>query len=73
MNTSTLSPAPENGLTASTDALHLSYTGTCVTYDFEPFRSTNECKKGGWQSLSRADGTAFKNQGDCVSYMNTGK
>jgi probable HAF family extracellular repeat protein len=27
----------------------------------------------GWQDLARADGSAFKNQGDCVSYVNTGK
>jgi hypothetical protein len=26
------------------------------------------CKKGGWKSVYRADGTAFKNQGQCVSY-----
>ncbi|MEO7362299.1 MAG: hypothetical protein ABI120_18355 [Gemmatimonadaceae bacterium] len=31
------------------------------------------CKKGGWQSLARADGTAFTNQGDCVSYVQNGK
>jgi hypothetical protein len=31
------------------------------------------CKKGGWSSLQEADGTSFKNQGDCVSYVNTGK
>jgi hypothetical protein len=31
------------------------------------------CKDGGWHSLVRTDGTAFKNQGDCVSYANTGK
>lgn len=61
------------GLTASTDALHIRYGDVCITYDFEPFRETSECKKGGWQSLSRNDGTPFKNQGDCVSYMNTGK
>ena len=61
------------GLTASTDALKLSYDGLCITYDFEPFRATNECKKGGWQTMTRADGTPFKNQGDCVSYVNTGK
>jgi len=61
------------GLTASVDALHLSYDGVCLTYDFEPFRETAECKKGGWQTMSRADGTPFKNQGDCVSYVNTGK
>lgn len=31
------------------------------------------CKKGGWQNLSRADGSGFKNQGDCIQYVNTGK
>jgi probable HAF family extracellular repeat protein len=33
----------------------------------------DDCKGGGWRDLVRADGTAFKNQGDCVSYVNTGK
>jgi len=61
------------GLTASTDALKISYGDVCATYDFEPFRATNECKKGGWQTMRRADGSEFKNQGDCVSYVNTGK
>jgi hypothetical protein len=61
------------GLTASTDALRLSYGDVCLLYDFEPFRATDECKKGGWQNMSRADGSPFKNQGDCVSYVNTGK
>jgi hypothetical protein len=31
------------------------------------------CKKGGWESLTRADGSSFKNQGDCIQYVNTGK
>jgi hypothetical protein len=61
------------GLTASTDALRIAHNDVCILYDFEPFRATNECKKGGWQTMSRADGTPFKNQGDCVSYVNTGK
>jgi hypothetical protein len=26
------------------------------------------CQKGGWQNLVRDDGTAFANQGECVSY-----
>lgn len=26
------------------------------------------CKRGGWQTLVRLDGTSFRNQGDCVSY-----
>jgi hypothetical protein len=33
----------------------------------------DQCKNGGWQSLSRADTTTFKNQGDCIQYVNTGK
>lgn len=35
--------------------------------------SKDECKKGGWASATRADGSAFKNQGDCIQYVNTGK
>ena len=31
--------------------------------------STDQCKDGGWMTLFRADGTGFKNQGDCVSYI----
>jgi len=35
--------------------------------------SKDDCKGNGWATLSRADGSAFKNQGDCVQYVNTGK
>jgi hypothetical protein len=31
------------------------------------------CKEGGWEALTRADFTPFKNQGDCIQYVNTGK
>jgi hypothetical protein len=30
------------------------------------------CQNNGWQTLYRSDGTAFKNQGDCVSYAARG-
>ena len=33
----------------------------------------DECKKGGWADLTRADGSSFKNHGDCIQYVNTGK
>ena len=33
----------------------------------------DDCKKGGWQSLLRADGTEFENQGRCMRYVNTGR
>lgn len=36
-------------------------------------QSKNDCKKGGWRTLVRADGTTFKNQGQCIRYVNTGK
>ncbi len=31
------------------------------------------CKNGAWQNLVRADFSAFKNQGACVAYVNTGR
>jgi len=33
----------------------------------------DQCKNGGWMTLFRANGTTFKNQGDCIQYVNTGK
>jgi len=33
----------------------------------------DDCKEGGWADLTREDGTSFKNQGDCIQYVNTGK
>jgi hypothetical protein len=33
----------------------------------------NKCKNGGWQDMIRKDGSSFKNQGDCIQYVNTGK
>lgn len=45
-------------------------------YDFEPYvvaLSKSQCKDDGWQTVKRADGSTFKNQGDCIQYVNTGK
>ena len=36
-------------------------------------QSADDCKNGGWRTLTRADGSRFKNQGDCIQYVNTGK
>jgi uncharacterized protein len=33
----------------------------------------DQCRNGGWADFIRANGTTFKNQGQCVSYVNTGK
>ncbi len=32
--------------------------------------SADACKDGGWETLRSADGSAFENQGDCMSYVN---
>lgn len=42
--------------------------GTIYTYE-----NKDSCKNGGWMDLTNDDGEPFKNQGDCVSYMNNGK
>lgn len=38
-----------------------------------PPSSTSQCKNGGWQKYTRTNGSTFKNQGDCIQYVNTGK
>jgi hypothetical protein len=38
-----------------------------------PPTTANQCKNGGWQTRQRPDGTPFKNQGDCIQYVNTGR
>ncbi len=51
----------------------VNFNGT--TYDFEPYQvatDKDQCKNGGWQSVRTDEGRAFKNQGDCVSYVATG-
>jgi hypothetical protein len=61
------------GLIAATDALKIAANGSSWAYNFEPFRTPltkDDCKNGGWQNLRAADGSSFKNQGQCVSYVN---
>lgn len=66
-------------LTASVDALSIGTggdDGSCITYNFDPYRvatSKEQCKNGGYNGVGRADGSTFKNQGDCVSYASNGK
>ena len=52
----------------------VNFNGT--TYDFEPYQPATDkeqCKNGGFKLVTRADGSTFKNQGDCIQYVNTGK
>ena len=63
-------------LTASADDLSIAYGEDSYNYNFEPFEvpaNRDQCKNGGWQTLRRADGSSFKNQGDCIQYVNTGR
>jgi hypothetical protein len=49
----------------------VTFNGT--TYDFELANepgSADECKNGGWQTLTDGDGNLFTNQGQCVAYAN---
>ena len=46
--------------------------GTCIGTNFCP-TDKDQCKNGGWQSFIKVSGKPFKNQGDCTSYVNTGK
>lgn len=32
-----------------------------------------QCKSGGWMTSVRPDGSTFKNQGDCIQFVNTGQ
>jgi hypothetical protein len=61
---------------SSTAADGLTINGT--TYDLEPSPpvigppvSKDECKNGGWQQFNTP--RVFKNQGDCIQFVNTGK
>lgn len=48
-----------------------------TTYDFEVYSAPSDkeqCKNGGWATFSpNRPAGAFKNQGDCIQYFNTGK
>ena len=49
------------------------WSGYLPAVQFDAFKvatTTNACKNNGWQSLSMSDGSPFKNQGDCVSWVN---
>jgi hypothetical protein len=65
-----------DGLTAAVDAFTVGVGGASTTYDFEPWvaaTTRQACKDDGWQTLKRADGSDFSNQGACVSYVETGR
>ena len=41
--------------------------------DADPVPTTAaDCMNDRWRSLARGDGSSFKNQGDCIQFVNTG-
>jgi hypothetical protein len=48
------------------------FDNTQVNSELFTYESAASCKKGGWRAFTSSPGP-FKNQGDCVSYFNTGK
>ena len=63
------------GLTSSVDNFTLGYGTNSVTYDFEQFvtpSSLQSCMNDGWMRVTTNTGAAFKNQGQCIKFFNTG-
>lgn len=63
-----------DGVNDNNDACPNTPPGTQVNGSGCPVAvNKDQCKNGGWQALFRANGSPFKNQGDCIQYTNTGK
>jgi hypothetical protein len=57
------------GYNVETDLVSFNNTA----YNFEPYAvadSKDQCKDNGWKTVNDADGQPFKNQGECVAYVN---
>lgn len=65
-----LGTGPAGTFLGNVDGLSATFNGVTTTYNFEPKTLTkDDCKDGGWESLTDAEGNPFVNQGDCVSYF----
>lgn len=67
-----------NGFTGHLDAIAFGTAAGTTTFDFDfsaanPPASKAQCMNGGWQALTNAEGSAFRNQGQCIQFVNTGK
>jgi hypothetical protein len=63
-----------DGVANGSDACAFTPPGTDVGSTGCPLAiNKDQCKNGGWQFVFRANGTPFKNQGDCIQYVNTGR
>jgi hypothetical protein len=63
-----------DGVADTSDLCPGTPAGTTVNASGCPLAvNKDQCKGNGWQTLRRANNTPFKNQGDCIQYVNTGK
>lgn len=62
-NTVTIDATDLGGIAATILRLTVTYTTSNVV------QAKDDCKGGGWANVTRPDGSSFKNQGDCVSYV----
>ena len=62
---------PSTGQTVQIDNTQIN--DTLYTYEQPVAMNKNQCKNGGWTTLVDANGAPFKNQGNCIQYVNTGK
>jgi hypothetical protein len=69
--------ATAGGFLGQVDGLRIQLAdGSIGRVNFEPFVVASDkdgCKKNGWMTLFRPNGGSFANQGDCVSFVTTGK
>lgn len=56
----------------SVEVDNLTVNNTTVTFEKPVAQSKDQCKGNGWKDVTRADGSGFKNQGECIKYVNTG-
>jgi hypothetical protein len=73
MTTATPTPTPTPTPTSTPTATPTATPTPTPTATPNVPTNKNQCKNGGWRTLQRADGSPFKNQGDCIQYVNTGK
>ena len=57
----------------SSNTFSESFTSSLATPSLGVPTSNYDCKKDGWRDRTRADGTRFKNEGDCIQYAQTAK
>lgn len=62
-----------SGILQTTHVDNVQINNTTITFEKPVPTNKDQCKNGGWMSMGRADGSGFKNQGDCIQYVNTGK